>query len=193
MTSERKEIEVKARLSDLKGFCSHLRKLGVELSDPVIQNDVTFVDANYGAYDEFQAGKNILRIREHNGNYLFTLKQPQHNELDCIEHETEVADPQELRKALALMGYHPVVEIHKIRRKAKYKEYEICVDEVQGLGSFVEVEKITDTENADVVQEALFTFLESLGVPREARVTRGYDTMVYLKQKASLASGQGTE
>src|SRR5690606_41362498 len=66
-----------------------LRKLGVELSDPITQNDVTFVDANYGAYDKFQAGKNILRIREHNGTYLFTLKQAQHNELDCIEYRSE--------------------------------------------------------------------------------------------------------
>lgn len=193
MSSERKEIEVKATLSDLNGFCSQLRKLGVELSDPITQNDVTFVDANYGAYDKFQAGKNILRIREHNGTYLFTLKQAQHNELDCIEYETEIADPKEFVEALHLMGYKQVVEIHKVRRKAKYKEYEICVDEVQELGSFVEVEKITDSENADAVQETLFNFLESLGVPREARVTRGYDTMVYLKQKAGLASVPGRQ
>ena len=178
----RKEIEVKARVADLGELTKKLEAMGVVLSEPIIQNDQTFIDESYGSYDKFQPGRNILRIRENNGKFIFTIKQSLSNELNSIERETEIAEPEEFREALLLMGYKPAVEIHKVRRKAKYKDYEICLDEVKELGSFVEVEKITDEKNADEVQNKLFEFLESLGVKREDRVTNGYDTLIYLKQ-----------
>ena len=178
----RKEIEVKARVSDLEVLAKKLENMGVVLSEPIIQNDQTFIDESYGSYDKFQPGRNILRIRENNGKFIFTLKQPQSNELDSFERETEVTDPKEFREALLLMGYKPAVEIHKVRRKAKYKDYEICLDDVKELGAFVEVEKITDNEAADKVQDELFNFLETLGVSKDNREIHGYDTLVYLKQ-----------
>ena len=182
MNNMRKEIEVKARVSDLSELIKKLESLGVAFSEPITQNDETFVDENYGDYDKFQPGKNVLRIRENKGKFIFTLKQPQSNELDCFERETEITDPREFKEALLLMGYKPVVEIHKIRRKAKYKDYEICLDDVKELGAFVEVEKITDNEDADKVQDELFNFLETLGVSKDNREIHGYDTLVYLKQ-----------
>lgn len=181
----RREVEVKARVTNFEELKNKLVALGVSLSEPITQNDETFVDSNFGTYDQFQPGKNILRIRESNGKYIFTLKQPRSNEMDCIERETVITDPQEFREALLLMGYKPAVEIHKVRIKAKYKDYEICLDDVKELGSFVEVEKITEDENADEVQNELFSFLESLGVSKESRETHGYDTLVYLKNNKS--------
>ena len=178
----RKEIEVKARVSDLNNLTKRLKVFGVSLSEPIIQNDETFVDNNYGDYDKFQPEKNVLRIRKSNGKFIFTLKQQQSNELDCIERETEITDPAEFREALLLMGYKPIVKINKIRRKAKYKDYEICLDDVKELGTYVEMEKITDDEDADKVQNELFAFLEELGVSKNDRETHGYDTLVYLKQ-----------
>jgi adenylate cyclase class 2 len=179
----RKEIEVKAKVENLQELKDKLIAMGISFSDPIIQNDETFVDGNYGDYDQFQPSKNILRIRESNGKYIFTLKQPQNNELDCIERETEIIDSKEFREALILMGYKPTIEIHKTRIKAKYKDYEICLDDVKELGSFVEVEKITDSESADEVQNELFSFLESLDVSKDSRVTHGYDTLIYIKNK----------
>lgn len=174
---------MKARVgNNIEEIKTKLLALGCVLSDPIIQNDVTFVDGNYGQYEKFQPGKNVLRIRESNGKFLFTLKQPQSNELDAIERETEVKDPEEFKEALLLMGYKPVVEIHKTRVKTNFGDYEICIDEVEKLGSFIEVEKITDNENAELVQKELFDFLTSLGVDPQNRVLHGYDTLIYLQQ-----------
>lgn len=178
----KKEIEVKAKVTDLPELTKRLEALGITFSEPIVQNDETFVDKDFGDYAQFQKGKNVLRIRESNGKYIFTLKQPQANELDCIEKETTISDPQEFREALIFMGYLPAVQIHKIRRKAKYKGYEICLDEVKELGTYIEVEKITDEENAEKVQEELFSFLESVGVSKKDGVTHGYDTLIYLQK-----------
>lgn len=176
-----KEIEVKAKIHDVEAVIGKLEAIGVELSEPIIQNDETFVDEEYGDYSTFQPGKNVLRIREQNGRFIFTLKQPQKNELDCIEHETEISDPHAFKEALLLMGYKSVVEIHKVRRKARYNDYEICVDEVKELGTFIEVEKKT-AHDAQAVQDELFAFLVTLGIAKEDRVERGYDTLLFLSK-----------
>ena len=179
----RKEIEVKVKISNIEKIKQKLLELGCVFSEPIIQDDITFVDLDYGPYDEFQSGKNILRIRKNNNKYLFTLKQPQKNELDVIERETEISDPDEFMEALFLMGYRKAVEIHKTRVKTKYNDYEICLDEVEGLGSFIEVEKITDDVDGEEIQKQLFEFLIGLEVDPNDRILNGYDTLIYLKQK----------
>ena len=181
----RKEVEVKAKVSDFGKVKQGLIQMGCAFSDPIIQDDMTFVDSSYGPYDEFQPGKNILRIRKNDGKYIFTIKQPQRNEMDVIERETEISDPEEFKEALLLMGYKQMVEIHKTRVKTKYKDYEICLDEVKDLGSFTEVEKITEEENTEEIQRQLFEFLTSLGVDPKDQVFNGYDTLIYLKNKST--------
>jgi len=181
----RKEIEVKAQVADLEEIKSKLVQLGCVFSEPVIQHDVIFVDDNYGPFDEFQPGKNLLRIRESGGTFLFTIKQPASNEFDSIEYETKIDDPEEMKKAITLMGFHAMAEVHKTRTKAKLNEWEICLDAVEGLGSFIELEEIAEDPDAEEIQEKMFSLLESLGVTRKDRVTHGYDTLVYMKNKTS--------
>lgn len=179
----RKEIEVKAKVRDPQKLFDNLKALKITLSEKITQDDETFVDDNFGDYSTLQSGKNVLRIRKNNERYIFTLKQPQKNELDCIEKETDITDPEEFRDALLLMGYRPVVKINKVRRKAKYKDYELCVDEVEGLGTYIEVEKITDeNDDSEAVQRELFQFLESLGIDKTDQEMHGYDTLIYLNK-----------
>lgn len=179
----RKEIEVKAKVANLDTVAQKLLELGCILSEPLTQNDAIFVDGNYGSFDQFQPYKNLLRIRESNGKFLFTLKQPKSNQLDCIERETEILNPQEMKEALLLMGYHEVVQVHKVRTKTNYGDWEVCLDKVEGLGSFIEVEKICEDGDAEKVQNELFTFLQTLGIKPEDRIYEGYDTLVYLSTK----------
>ncbi len=177
----KKEIEVKARVGDREVLLSKMGAIGCELSEPVIQDDSIFVNFD-GPFTDYKPGTSFLRLRKSKGKVIFNLKQPQRNELDCIEHETEVVDPEQMRNILKYMGYHEAVRVHKKRQKAKYKEYEICVDEVEGLGSFIEVEKMSDGDG-EKVQEELFDFLKSLGVDPKDRVLQGYDTLIYLKNR----------
>jgi adenylate cyclase, class 2 len=175
----KKEIEVKAKVVNQEKLREKLLSLGCMFSEPVIQEDTTFVDFD-GDYTVFMPNTNFLRIRKANGTYLFTLKRPQSNELDSIERETEISDPEQFKDMLEYMGFHRAVDVVKKRVKTRYKDMEICLDEVTGLGSFIEVEKITEGDG-ESVQEELFLFLESLGVKREDRVMHGYDTLIYLK------------
>ncbi len=183
----RKEIEVKAKLNNSEKVISNLKKLGCVLSEPVTQHDTIFVGDDYGAFDEFQADKNLLRVRETEGKFILTLKQPKSNEQDAIEHETEVKDAGEMREILQHMGLHEAVRVKKARMKTHYNEWEICLDEVDGLGLFIEVEKIADDPDVEAVKNELFDFLKGLGIKPEDRITNGYDTLIYrLNKKKSL-------
>ena len=67
-----------------------------------------------------------------------------------------------MRDILGLLGFEKIVEVHKTRRKMKYNDYEICVDDVHGMGNFIEVEKFSD-EPGEKIQSELFNF-KGLGI-----------------------------
>ncbi len=173
------EIEVKARVKDFDDIISRIKSMGCVLSEPIIQHDYIYnkkgLDIRKGYHDS-----PVLRIREQEAKIIFTLKKNRSNELDCIEKEIEVSNKDKLRDIIELLGFEKTVEVHKKRIKTNYKDYEICLDEVENLGYFIEVEKMSD-EDGGKVQNELFDFLKGLGVEKEDRVLIGYDTMVWLK------------
>lgn len=147
-----REIEVKAKIADaaavspaVGGVKKKLESLGCVFSAPIRQEDTIYTD-NPGLFDVFTPHMNVLRLRKENSKVLFTLKRPQENELDAIEHETEVGDIKEMDAILKYLGYQPIVEVKKARQKAKYRDYEICINEVDDLGPFSEVEKFSDSD-----------------------------------------------
>lgn len=181
-----KEIEVKARLRDEQEVIANLTKLGVTLSAPISQKDRVFFPKGLPFAQRIKAP--ALRVRDQDGTYIFTYKVPDKNNLDKIEYESLVTDPEAMANICEGLGFELVMRLNKIRRKGVYKNYEICLDEVEGLGAYIEVEKIVaDGEGSDAeqIQKELFTFLQSLGVKPEDQVDEGYDIMLYKKQQAT--------
>ena len=136
------------------------------------------------------ASRIAIRIRKvinMTGNKFFlTAKYNLSNELDNIEHELEIMDGPEMHATLGLMGWQPVVEVKKMRRKGKLGEYEICLDEVEELGSFAGLEKMTsDDADAGLIQGQLLKEFEALGIPRGNQEMSGYDTLMYSLKKTN--------
>jgi len=173
------EIEVKAKVKDFETIKNKLREIGCILSEPIIQDDYIYNKKGIDIRKEYD-GSPILRIREQGEKILFTLKKNRNNELDCIEKEIEVNNRNILNDIIELLDYECTVEVHKTRVKGIYNDYEICLDEVNGLGSYIEVEKMSD-EDGEKVQNELFDFLQTLGISKEDRVFKGYDTLMWLK------------
>lgn len=174
------EIEIKVKIDSFDVVKNKFIELGCVWTEPITQDDTTFI--NYvGDYMKWRPNTNFLRIRKMKNKTLFTLKQSTtDNELVSLEKEFEVSDAQELQDSLELMGYHAAVRVVKTRMKTHYKDYEICLDDVEKLGAFIEVEHITDGD-PEKSQAAMVEFLKNIGVDVSKRVMNGYDTLMYMK------------
>ncbi len=173
-----KEIEVKAHLKNKDQVLEKLTVLGCVLSEPVRQIDTVYTRIPAQTVEEYMKNDHFVRIREKSdGRFIFTVKKPLSKQvLTKAEHETEIKDAKELEQALFLMGYQIANKVIKVRRTAHCGEFEICIDEVEKLGSFIEIEKMSNGD-VDAVRKELNKFLISLGVSSEDEVHKGYDIM----------------
>ena len=179
-----KEIEVKAYLKNKDQILEKLTALGCVLSEPIRQVDTVYTKIPAKTVEEYLKNDHFVRIREKSdGRFIFTVKKPLSKEvLTKAEHETEVKNAKELEQALFLMGYQIANTVIKVRRTTHVKDFEICLDEVEGMGPFIEVEKMSD-EDVNVVRKNLNEFIVTLGVSPDDEVRKGYDILAIEKQK----------
>ncbi|WP_084965910.1 class IV adenylate cyclase [Thermoactinospora rubra] len=171
------EIEVKYRLHDLAALEEVLAERGVVLSAPVHQDDQAYAQPGW-SYGQSKVGVTFARLRTQDGRHLFTVKTPLANEMACLEHETLVADRDQMHEAIKQMGFRPTVRIVKVRRTARLGDVALCVDQVEHAGLFLELETVvTAAESGTAAQARLDRFARSLGVRLE-RVVETYDSLV---------------
>jgi len=175
-----REIEIKAKVSDMSSLLSAIERAGITLTEPIKQHDVVY--GQPGAADN-APGSTWLRIRtENDARVIFTLKQQHSGGLDSKEHETEVSDAAELAAIIATLGFTLYSDLTKTRRKAHYGGIEICVDVVDGLGSFIEAEKLAeDDADGTTIAADLWQELIKLGVDKADEVFDGYDVLMNRK------------
>lgn len=181
-----REIEIKARVEDRSRLLNLLQEKGIELSRMITQRDQVFgLPGVDGGDDANDAPWLRIRTETKDGEttQIFTLKKSVTNQMDSIEHETEVHDPVELAAIIGHLGFHPYSDLTKSRQKARLGEIEICLDSVDGLGDFIEAEKLTDDDaDYDQVAAELWQVLGSLGVEKSQYVTDGYDVLMRKSQ-----------
>lgn len=176
-----REIEIKATVSSIQSIIDILDTQGITVTSPVTQHDRI-----YGEVGADGGGDNTspwLRIRTETKNgatkHLFTLKRSVTNQLDSIEHETEVADATELESIISQLSFVPYSELTKTRQKAQIGEIEVCLDTVEKLGTFIEAEKLTaDDADYDSVLRELWAVFASLGIRHQDEVADGYDVLM---------------
>lgn len=171
------EVEVKAKVENLGQVREKLVQLGCQFSPPIRQEDKIFIHESIN-FSDLDEGTIVLRIRR-SKNILLTLKKKLGNELAHIEREIQIDKAEEAEEMLELMSFKEVVNVNKTRSEAKYQGMTICLDSVDTLGNFIEVEKITDKNNIDEIQEELYKFLEGIGIGKEKIVLYAYDTLIY--------------
>jgi adenylate cyclase, class 2 len=134
-------------------------------------------------FGDSKLGVSFPRLRTVQGRHYFTLKQPAGNAQDCLEYETQVADRQAMHHAALHMGYRPTVRIVKTRRTATLEDCSLCIDEVDGVGEFLELERMaSDHVDAQIIQADLAAFVSSLGIAA-IRTDQTYDSLVHAVQE----------
>lgn len=177
------EVEIKAHIDNCDDMRKKLEQAGCVFTDPIKQHDRVFLPAGVD-YENIGPGTNVARIRTETKNgkthVEATVKQTTTNHL--IKHEAEVVvdSAEQWEAMLGLLGFTEALSIMKERWFGKMEGYGICVDEVEKLGSYIEIEAFTEKEeDAEAVQERLWDFLKQFGVGRNDTAKYGYDVLLY--------------
>jgi len=107
-----------------------------------------------------------FRLRKKDNKCLITYKK-QHFEgklwVYSDEYETEVKDYETVKIIISMLGLVPLITVHNKRRIYKYKDFEIELEDVEGLGCFIEVEKLSNSEKDEMlIKEEIRDFIRSL-------------------------------
>ncbi len=138
------------------------------------QDDLYFTDTT--KYETFK-DTFVLRIRRAGKKAFLTFKGSTGKQGVYEEYETEVLDLDALDTMLQKSGFEKFLEIRKHRVIYEFEGAEINLDEVEGLGKFVEIEVIAE-ENADA---KLIEMTEKLGLSGNESTRLGYVTLLLKK------------
>lgn len=175
-----REIEIKARVARPDSIREAMEREGIELSAPVTHHDRVWGVSGVAGSDNTEPW---LRVRSETKDgkvrHLATLKRSVTGQLDSIEYETEISDPEAMASIIEELNFSLYSDLLKVRQKAQFSGIELCLDSVDELGDFVEAEKLTadDADYQSVVDE-LWAILGRFGVSRDDEVLEGYDTLV---------------
>lgn len=176
------EVEIKVKIIDPEKV-EEVLKNKTEFIKEKEQRDEYFVPINKDYFNE-NPTKEYLRIRhdEQNRKYVLAYHYCHFGEdgrlLKTDEYETEISDPDIMRKILEMIGMKHKVTVKKYRRYYRYKDFEILLDKVEGLGWFMEVEATNSSEPPEKVKEKCYKVLEELGVKWEEAPNTGYPDMM---------------
>ncbi|MDY6958468.1 MAG: class IV adenylate cyclase [Halobacteriota archaeon] len=169
------EVEVKVRLSH-DGIETKLDDIGAKFSGSEEQ-----IDVYYGApHRDFSATDEALRIRTVTSGSIskdiITYKGPKIDSESKTREEVEVGidDKVVMDRMLTLLGFSKVYEVSKTRRNYRIGDIMISLDDVKGLGSFMEVEISCDGDDFSTQKNMVFSILNKLGYKRGDVIRTSY-------------------
>ncbi len=169
------EIEVKVRVDHSKAR-SILKNIGAVKRRIESQSDIYFA----APYRDFAKTDEALRIRSLDGQAVLTYKGPK---LDGIsksrkEFETPVEEAAAI-KILRALGFSEAGIVRKQREIFSAGEITICLDLVEGLGEFLEVEIVAENEkDLEISRAKLFELLKHFGTGEKDSIRTSYLEMI---------------
>lgn len=167
------EVEVKAKIDSFKEMEKRLENLGAVKSKTEFQEDIYFASpiVDFAKTDE------ALRIRTTNSSTFITYKGPKLNKDAKTRKEVEmtIESAAKARDIFEEIGFSEARTVRKNRQYYTYENFEISLDDVEGLSPYMEIE-ISLEGNADYseAQDEIFKLFERLGI------TDGFERTSYM-------------
>ena len=161
------EVEAKAKIENFDDMKKKLENLGAIKSKKEFQEDIYF---NSPIVD-FANTDEALRIRttEENEkkNIFITYKGPKIDSKSKTREEIEIKieDSEKCSKIFQHLGFTKVRAVRKNRQYYAYKNFEISLDDVEGLEPYMEIEiSLEDGNDYSEAQEKIFELFSKLGI-----------------------------
>lgn len=178
------EIEIKAFCDDPGRVREAIKARGGIERKRVVEEDTYY---NHPARD-FAETDEALRIRNAQGRQVLTYKGPKLSSRSKarIEEEVDISKNGNMHEVLVHLGFRESGRVIKQRELYRLDDMDITIDEVRGLGTFVELEK--KGTSIDKIEPQLFAMAEKLGLSRFER--RSYLEMLLEKQSPQPPVGE---
>jgi adenylate cyclase class 2 len=153
------EVEVKARAP--KDIAEKIAALGASVLAVENHHDLYF----NSPLRDFKESDEALRIRIKEEGARLTYKGPKLDKTtkSRLERTVKIDDPQQMELILSAIGFVLSAQVRKRRSKYCYEGVIIALDEVEGLGSFVEVEA-EGVGDYEVQRRKVLSILSQLGL-----------------------------
>ena len=177
------EVEIKAAVTGhtKEQFKKAAEKLGFIKGGTLQEIDVYFNgnDRNFMKTDEALRLRSVRDLDAGTCETFITYKGPKLDQASStrMEFETAVGDLAVMKNLLAALGYKEVFTVDKTRQEWKHKSANVtlCLDSVAGLGDYLELETLAESEDQrEAAVETLLQFLSDLGVPKENLTRKSY-------------------
>lgn len=169
--SNRIELEASYHLND--NYSEILDKIKVEkfkLISEEIEEDTYYTDKDL----VFVNNRICLRTRKINDDYLELTYKPKSDDLTEkygkkeVNIKIDVKDYKDIKYVLTELGYLKYVSFKKYRKtyskKMNNAEYNIMIDKIDGIGSFIELEILVNTEEEkEKLHDELDDFVKRMG------------------------------
>lgn len=130
---------------------------------------------------DFAKQDKALRIRSHNGRFFMTYKGPCLDAVAKVRHEIEMplesaACAEQLKQAFVGIGFVSVAKVAKRRETMTVnwedQVVEICLDDVDEVGAFVEVELVVqDKDEIESAKQTLLSLAKAVGLSGPIRTS----------------------
>lgn len=160
----------------LDDAADRLDDLGAEPGEERRQRDVYFA----APHRDFAATDEALRVRRVDGEARTTYKGAPRGGAAKTREEIEVGvdDGDAMAAIYEALGFEAVATVAKHRREYRLDGVTVCLDEVEDLGSYVELEATGPDGDRETLEEELRAAAEALDVPWEDGVRRSYLEML---------------
>ncbi len=152
------EIEVKGRINNEKEFEKRIKEIGASFLGEEHHIDIYF---SHPCRD-FKQSDEALRIRVKNSYYEITYKGRKIDSKTKTREEitARVYDLENMIRILNKLGFSTVAKIVKHRKKYIVDNFVICIDNVENLGKFVEIEE----KSSKYEPSRILNFAKNLGI-----------------------------
>ncbi len=170
------EVEQKHRVPDMRALLERLADRGVEIGPAVKQADQYFAHP----CRDFARTDEALRIRTVDRESFVTFKGPKIDTTTKTRHELELplaasdVGGVKFAELLHALGFKPVLVVRKRRRSFEIasagRTVEGVIDEVDGIGTFVELELMSDDAELEGTKRVISSLASELQLgPTERR------------------------
>ncbi|MFA5797110.1 MAG: class IV adenylate cyclase [Candidatus Woesearchaeota archaeon] len=111
----------------------------------------------------------VFRIREKDKRIILTHKKDYYQGKEWTyadEEELHVHDLKQAQRLVAALGFKPLIVIDNVRTAYLTSKYEIVLEEVKGLGLFLEIERlrVKDSEDINQIKQEIRKFSKPFGL-----------------------------